>query len=576
MRSHILALLVSCLLLGTKGQRTATISFCRTSDQKKSCIEAFDGVRSQGSNGWVYEHVDSSWGYFNLEEASDVSGVSIRSKKLKYAIKEFSIQCYREDHVVDVTNVKLISGQASSITGNRILMATAHRNIRVYFDRVPGCTGVKLWAFDTFDTDTDRNKLMVSEFSIFTGALGNGCNKNLFHVDEHIWHADLYCWDQADYPQYTTQSSGQPCSTQCKTLDGVESASECHDLVKNSACGASFFAFNPANGRCWAKSNDDDIRVLSGGVMGAIQRSDCVPNDEPEHIWKSCRWESDRDANLAEEEQYIGWTCADNEILTGFGLNVGDEEDVTKIQCCELGGHYSVTDTCTFIDVDDEPQFESEQASCNANEHKVFSGAYDAHLGEVDDFTEIVVGKCCEVECDAPWCNGKDWGVTDQCKTISANLDVDGPQDLVCPEGTLLTQIHDAHGGKALGLQRVESIVCCELDMISQPTKAPTTSPTTTAPSPSPTTAPSPTPTTAPSPAPTTAPSPSPTAAPSSKPSAAGECLLEVVRAACEDDLTDAQILEGLDDCLPDCDVPQEYYRRALEGRLLPENVRRL
>merc|ERR1712173_342478 len=58
------------------------------------------------------------------------------------------------------------------------------------------------------------------------------------------------------------------------------------------------------------------------------------------------------------------------------------------------------------------------------------------------------------------------------------------------------------------GIQRVESVVCCKLDLIKSPSKAPTTSPT-TQPSPSPTTAPSPSPTYAPSPSPTEFPSPS-------------------------------------------------------------------
>merc|ERR1712147_207558 len=106
---------------------------------------------------------------------------------------------------------------------------------------------------------------------------------------------------------------------------------------------------------------------------------------------------------------------------------------------------------------------------------------------EGDDYTEMLVGKCCEVKCDAPWCHCKDWGVnTDQCLTVTADPDINGEQDLVCPEGTLLTQVHDGHSAAAHGIQRVESVVCCELDLIASPSKAPTTSPT-SAPSPAPT-----------------------------------------------------------------------------------------
>ena len=102
------------------------------------------------------------------------------------------------------------------------------------------------------------------------------CNVALFRNDELIWGYDLYCFDQTDYPAYTTQSNGEACSTQCKTLDGVESASKCHDIVKNSACEASFFTFRPEDGRCWAKFGDGDRRVMTGFVSGAIQTSDCV------------------------------------------------------------------------------------------------------------------------------------------------------------------------------------------------------------------------------------------------------------------------------------------------------------
>merc|ERR1712241_501789 len=166
-------------------------------------------------------------------------------------------------------------------------------------------------------------------------------------------------------------------------------------------------------------------------------------------------------------------------------------------------------------------------------------------------------GKCCEVKCDAPWCRNKDWGVNtdpDHCHTIVAGGDKTKAQDLVCPEGTLVTEIRDGHDKEAYGTQRVESVVCCEMDLVSQPTIAPSRAPSTTKPSPSPTTAPSPSPTTAPSVAPTTT----------------TDCLLSLFRGLPH--LSDAEILQGMDDCLPNCVVPQLYERRALEGRLLSEN----
>jgi len=300
-----------------------------------------------------------------------------------------------------------------------------------------------------------------------------------------------------------------------------------------------------AEWKCGTSSENHRCELVRNG--GFYWTADYQIEFKEATFWETCRWQSTRDQYLSDTQDLIGWTCADNEILTGFGINA-NEDDVSKIQCCELGGHSSVIpDTCTFIGVDD-PEFQPGSASCNANDHMVFSGAYDASIGAGDDYTELLVGKCCEVRCDAPWCQNGDWGVnTDQCYTISADPYSYDAQDLVCPEGTLVTQVHDGHSGAAHGIQRVESVVCCELDVIPQPTKAPTTSP---------------------SPSPTTAPSSSPTTAPSPAPTSTSDCLLALFQ--CDSPLSDAEILQGIDDCLPDCMMPPHYYyRRALEGRLL-------
>jgi len=274
-----------------------------------------------------------------------------------------------------------------------------------------------------------------------------------------------------------------------------------------------------------------------------------VAQQSPPAFWETCRWETIQDQNLAntdETNDYLGYTCADNEILTGFGLTA-NENDVTKIQCCELGGHTSVVpNSCTFIAAGGEQGFQPEAASCDASNHMVFSGAYDKRVAAGDEITELLAGKCCEVKCDTQWCAGRDWGVSDQCETLSVDPSDNGAQNLVCPMGTLLTEIRDGFAGGAHGLQSVESVVCCELDLIAQPTMAPSTSPTTP-----------------PSPSPTTAPSLSPTQAPTST----AECLLGLHHAA----LTSAQFLDGVDRCLPSCEF--NHHRRALEGRLLPEKI---
>merc|ERR1712117_460412 len=133
----------------------------------------------------------------------------------------------------------------------------------------------------------------------------------------------------------------------------------------------------------------------------------------------------------------MGWTCADNEILTGFGLSA-NEHDITKVQCCKLGGHSAVKpNTCTYVDSNHE------RAKCgNGNDHMVFSGAYDKRAATVDAVTEILAGKCCEVECDSAWCAGKDWGVDkNNCQVISTSNT--NAQELVCPTGTLMTELED-------------------------------------------------------------------------------------------------------------------------------------
>jgi len=258
-------------------------------------------------------------------------------------------------------------------------------------------------------------------------------------------------------------------------------------------------------------------------------------------FWESCRWETVQDPNLAnnvDTEDYFGYSCAHNEILTGFGLSA-KENDVTKVQCCELGGHSSViSNSCSFIDAshptyEDAQGFQPDVAICDANAHMVFSGAYDKSVAPGDEITELLAGKCCEVECSAQWCAGQDWGVnSDRCKTLSVHPDDNGEKNLVCPHGTLMTEIQDGFEGGAHGLQHISSIVCCELDLVAQPTKAPSTMPTTS-----------------PSTSPTTAPSPMPTPAPTST----TECLLELHKAK----VNRRKFLEGIERCLPWCEIDQ-------------------
>merc|ERR1711868_158845 len=238
----------------------------------------------------------------------------------------------------------------------------------------------------------------------------------------------------------------------------------------------------------------------------------------------------------------MGWSCANDEILTGFGLSA-DQHDVTKVQCCKVGGHSSIkSNTCTYVESNHE------RVKCgNGNDHMVFSGAYDKRVAVNDAVTEILAGKCCEVECDAPWCAGGDWGVDkNNCQVISTASTQ--AQELVCPTGTIMTEVEDGLAGNAHGVQKVASVTCCALDMIAPPTMARPTS------------------------APTGAPSASmPTLAPTST----DDCLLGLR----DPQLTDSEYLSGIDRCLPGCRSPSRastaLHRRALESRLLSENNRR-
>jgi len=263
-------------------------------------------------------------------------------------------------------------------------------------------------------------------------------------------------------------------------------------------------------------------------------------------FWGDCRWESNHD-QTPNSADYMGWTCADDEILTGFGLSA-DQHDVTKVQCCKLGGHSAVKpNTCTYVDSNHE------RAKCgNGNDHMVFSGAYDKRAASVDAVTEILAGKCCEVECDSAWCTGKDWGVDkNNCQVISTSNT--NAQELVCPSGTLMTEVEDGLSGNAHGVQKVASVTCCALDLIAPPSMAPSVAPTTARPTSVPTSAPS-------------------TSMPTLAPTSVIDCLLGLR----DPQLTDSEYLDGIDRCLPGCrSQPYVPHRRALESRLLSGNNRR-
>merc|ERR1711992_446165 len=381
-----------------------------------------------------------------------------------------------------------------------------------------------------------------------------------------IWHADLS--SQIGYWGETEKQVGNVDISSCTYLTTTFSGS-----ILKLYCDGTFLA---------QRNTDFDIRTpeLSIGTIGFDHDfAGCISDvsifgyeKTPEEVaqqsqaafWGTCRWQTHQDSSSSE---YMGWTCRDNEIITGFGLTANDKA-ITKVQCCSIGGHSSVKpNTCSFIEAEG---IEAKKAFCGDNQdHKVFSGAYDkrARPGAPDAYTEVLAGKCCEVECDAGWCAAQSWGVDKtECEDVSAQGSV--AQELVCPIGTLLTEIHDDLHGFASGIQKVGSVTCCKLHVIAEPTLDPTSSPSRT-PSTGPTVSPSKAPTTteptvAPSLSPSRTPSVAPTVAPTKAPTSIGDCLLQNRRTA----RTDEEYLRGLAKCLPGCDeVPQ--VRRALEGRLL-------
>lgn len=90
-----------------------------------------------------------------------------------------------------------------------------------------------------------------------------GCNEDLFRAGwKHRNSAPgvssvLHCFNQVNNPGYSTVTDDRPCSTDCKTLVGVESAARCHDLVKAdqncAAAGAAYFMYRANNQKCWAQ-----------------------------------------------------------------------------------------------------------------------------------------------------------------------------------------------------------------------------------------------------------------------------------------------------------------------------------
>jgi len=145
----------------------------------------------------------------------------------------------------------------------------------------------------------------------------SGCHKDLFSHAKQIGY-DLYCFNAASYPHYVTQSDGQTCTSSCKTLDGVESAVMCHDVVKNSDCGATAFVFREGASRCWAKSGMPDPTASSEYIMGMVQSGDCATDLWEVKTGQSCSGRGDAILDQGYNLDTCKSTCIENTECGGF------------------------------------------------------------------------------------------------------------------------------------------------------------------------------------------------------------------------------------------------------------------
>eukprot|EP00493_Phyllostaurus_siculus_P022614 UN22948 len=79
-------------------------------------------------------------------------------------IQEFEIQCQVGDAFVDVTNVRISPGIVAAITSNKVSMTAGHQDVRVDFDTIENCIGVKIWVYAT---DAGNSNLVLNELTVY-------------------------------------------------------------------------------------------------------------------------------------------------------------------------------------------------------------------------------------------------------------------------------------------------------------------------------------------------------------------------------------------------------------------------
>jgi len=207
---------------------------------------------------------------------------------------------------------------------------------------------------------------------------------------------------------------------------------------------------------------------------------------------RTCQWhEMNKWNKIINGEDFFGFECPPNQIISelrleGHGSSTVLDNNPTAILCCELGGHSSVTNTCSDFYSSADGQLET--ATCEGN--SAFTALYDVVDVTLDQskwqYQATKGMTCCDIDYDTDYGRNLDLGIDrDQCETV-AHTNPTGSFNVACPENMVLVEIKD--NDIAYGVQEVHQIECCRVHNAAAPSQAPTVSPTTSEPSPAPTT----------------------------------------------------------------------------------------
>ena len=136
------------------------------------------------------------------------------------------------------------------------------------------------------DDDKDRVSLCVrgntvSPTSAPTRTYAQSCDQSRFFGGVVEASEPTYCFKQSQFRGASLQTNGRRCTGEaCMVMDGVGSARECHDYVKQAGCSRSFnwVRHVPGTTSCWgtrAAYKPDSTKVAADHVSGAVQTNFC-------------------------------------------------------------------------------------------------------------------------------------------------------------------------------------------------------------------------------------------------------------------------------------------------------------